>query len=114
MCHHTQVHTLRQEAIEAANNARLQSELSREAAALNLRRELVTGIPHPEALGAALSALARLRAAMVSCQVIGAKEPLDHTAGLLREFATSVCNDGLADPFSESAWLLLKTSIVCG
>ena len=51
---------------------------------------------------------------MVSCQVIGAKEPLDHTAGLLKEFATSVCNDGLADPTSEPAWLLLKTSIVCG
>jgi hypothetical protein len=113
---HALQRTLRQEEIAAAHNARLQGELSREAAGLDFDSELVTGHPSPADLTAALASVARVRAAIMSCQVIGAKEPLHPAAENLLVFAMTACGTGVPDPTveSEAAWLLLKTSIACG
>ena len=83
---------------------------------MDLHSQLVTGPPDPEALRTALAAVARVRAAALSCQVIQAKEPVGPAINRLLAFATTACADGLPDPTveSEASWLLMRTSIACG
>ncbi len=103
-----------------AHHERLQGDLVKEAACLDLECELITGTLSPRALDVALAAVARVRAAILSCQVIRSawnrRKVLGDAAARLMKFATAACECGLPDPTtkSEAAWLLLKTSITCG
>lgn len=83
---------------------------------MDLYSQLVTGPTNPEAVSAALAAVARVRAAIMSCRVIRAKEHVGPAATRLLAFATRACAEGLPDPTeeSEAAWQLMQTSIACG
>lgn len=113
---HTQWHALRQQALAAANNGRLQCILGLEVSGLDLQSPLVTGRPNPEALSAAQASVDRLRAAIMSCKVIKANHRVGRTVHHLLTFLTTACLEGLPFPSveSEAAWHLVKTTIACG
>lgn len=100
----------------AADNSKKLGLMSRAAASLELRSEIITSNSDPDALAASLDAVAGLRSAIEGCKGLHAFVPLASAVQRIIEFVAEACAKGLPGPTEEfeTAWQLMTTAIACG
>ena len=90
--------------------------MSRAAANLELRSEVVSSSVDPDALGPSLEAVAILRCAIAGCRGLQASQSLAEPIQHIIDFVSRACAMGLPVVTANSwaAWRLLDESITCG
>ncbi len=107
---------LRLEGLAASDNAEKLALMSRRAASLELRSEVVATGSDPDSLAASLEAVAGLRTAIAACKGLRAREPLASAVERIISFLCDICAQGFPEPDdnAEAAWRLMTSAISCG